>query len=130
MNTGTGIVVGTNEKLSSFSASENARFQVPEELSGVEADRLALEQFAEKQGDTPEQAKKDVAASKPEVLPMPTVEQVRRMEKDQISVEVEKILEDGLAEQWKAMPDALKPLFKQKGEQVSQAIADMIRQAI
>jgi len=100
------------------------------EISSVEADEQALERFAEAKGESPEAAKKDVADAKVEAMPMPTMDEIQKIEKDTVMVEVEKILEDGLADHWKTMPDALKPLFKQKGEAVAKAIAGMIKQSI
>jgi hypothetical protein len=130
MNTGTGNTIEAKDSRIPASAAEIAPPLESPDLSSVEADRQALEQYAESQGETPEQARIDVAAGKEEILPIPTSEAVSRMEKDQVTVEVEKILEEGLAEHWKTMPEALKPMFKQKGEQVAKAISQMIKQSI
>jgi septum formation inhibitor MinC len=48
-------------------------------------------------------------------------------EKDEIVIEVEKILEDGIGQFYTSLPPEARPVFKKRGEEVAQQIADMVR---
>lgn len=47
--------------------------------------------------------------------------------KDEVLVEVEKIMEKGLDDLYKSLPDAAKPIFKKKGEETAASLAQMVR---
>lgn len=49
------------------------------------------------------------------------------MKKDEVMIEVEKILEDGLEGYFDQLPEEAKPRFRQKGEEVAMQIAGMVR---
>lgn len=101
----------------------------PAELSSTRADELALEQISEKEEPLLEAEKEKVGAATVTTVPIPTQAQVVALEKDQATVEVEGILEDGLKDVYGKLPDNLKPVFKQKGEETAQAISRMVKEA-
>lgn len=47
--------------------------------------------------------------------------------KDEVTMEVEKILEDGLGPFYASLPEHARPLFRQKGEQAATEISSMVR---
>ncbi|MDD5726577.1 MAG: hypothetical protein PHC53_04220 [Patescibacteria group bacterium] len=101
----------------------------PAELSSTKADEIAIEQTNEKEAPVLEAEKEKVGAAAVTAVPMPTQAQVVALEKDQATVEVENILEDGLKDIYGKLPDNLKPVFKQKGEETAQAISRMVKEA-
>lgn len=108
---------------------QKAEQVAPAELSSTKADELALEQAMEKEAPVLEAEKEKVGAAAVTTSPLPTQAQVMALEKDQTAVEVEDILEDGLKDIYAKLPDNLKPVFKQKGEETAQAISQMIKKA-
>jgi len=99
------------------------------ELSSTKADEIVLEQIAEKEAPILEAEKEKVGTATVTVSPLPTQAQVVALEKDQATVEVESILEDGLKDIYGKLPDELKPVFKQKGEETARAISEMVKKA-
>ena len=49
------------------------------------------------------------------------------IEKDELVIEVEKILEDGVGAFYDSLPPDAKPIFRARGEAVAREIADMVR---
>ncbi len=101
------------------------------EISGLEADELALEKTIEIEKPILE-AEKEKAGSNATghiASSIPTQDQVTALEKDQVTIEVEQILEKNLSEIYNSLPDDVKPVFKKKGEQTALAITDMVKRA-
>lgn len=100
------------------------------EISSVEADDLALERAVETEQALLEPVidKGSPKTSAPITSAvLPTEIQIKALEKDQITVEVENILEKGLKDVYGNLPDNLKPVFKQKGEETATTISQMIK---
>lgn len=105
-------------------------FKSPE-ISGLEADELALERTTEIEKPILE-AEKEHIGSVPTThttSSVATQDQVQALEKDQVTIEVEQILEKDLAEIYDSLPEDVKPVFKKKGEQTALAITDMVKRA-
>jgi hypothetical protein len=108
--------------------------EIPEQgmdLSSVEADRRAYEQSVEREdailhaeaGTELEAAQATHAGS----AAAQAASISNQPEKDEIIIEVEKILEDGIGPFYASLPDEAKPVFKKRGEQVASQIAEMVR---
>lgn len=99
------------------------------EMSDVEADERAYEQSAEaKEAFLEEPEQGPVTIPQIEIAPRPSVVPVAAVPKrDEVTLRVEKILEDGLGDLYASLPDSAKPLFKKKGEEVASEIATMTR---
>lgn len=99
------------------------------EVSNLKADELAIEQIVESESALLESASEGELTTTAPVTSsvVPTDAQVRALEKDQITVEVENILEKGLKDVYGNLPDRLKPLFKTKGEETAKTISEMIK---
>ncbi|MHB8831114.1 MAG: hypothetical protein ACYC44_03320 [Patescibacteria group bacterium] len=110
-----------------LSPEKNTEQIASAELSSTKADEIALEQASEKEAPVLEAEKEKVGAATVTALPIPTQAQVAALEKDQATVEVENILEDGLKDIYGKLPDNLKPVFKQKGEETARAISQMVK---
>lgn len=119
------LKIGITEKLTKIPAERSVDGA---ELSSTEADRMAFEQLARKEGSS-EAAGEQKGSTSPLASPLPTQAQVQALEKDQVEFEVENILEDGLKELYGKMPDTVRPLFKKKGEETALAISSMIKSA-
>ncbi len=103
-----------------------------EEISSIEADDLAYEQSPEHLDDilhaekkTEFQAAKEAYAEPPSDNGAP-VSHEPVVSKDTITIEVEKILEDGVGRFYASLPDEAKPVFKKKGEEAASEIAQMV----
>lgn len=99
------------------------------EVSSVEADKLALENTIETESAVLEGgADKQAPQTAPVTTAvLPTETQIKALEKDQVTVEVENILEKGLKDVYGNLPDNLKPVFKAKGEETARTISEMIK---
>lgn len=98
------------------------------EASSVEADKQALEQLPEQADTFLEQA----GASAPTTAVVPTDQAAlatvtAAVVKDDIFLEVEKILEAGLGEYVKDLPPDARERFTKKGEEIAGQIATMVR---
>lgn len=100
------------------------------DVSSIEADEVAFEHSAERLDDILH-AENTVAD-----ISVPKIQNANdahsgiadvQPTKDDVAIEVEKILEDGIGSFYASLPDAAKPLFKQKGEEIALEIADMVR---
>lgn len=104
-----------------------------EALSSVEADARAMEQSVE-QADTFLEKAEEVAPTTTVAIPAADASgksvatQAAAPVKDEVFQAVEKILEDGLGEYYKDLPEQAKIRFQTKGEQVAGEIAVMVRQ--
>lgn len=103
-----------------------------EDVSSVEADHEAYEQSAERMDDLLHA--EDAGATSAIPAPSKPPADVTRppavvRQKDEIVVEVEKILEDGIGPFYATMPEDAKTAFRQKGEAVALEVADMVRTA-
>lgn len=101
----------------------------PQEESSVHADEKTLEQieqtqetFLEKAGPTEAQATKVIEGTPVSATPAPSP-----VAKDEELIRVEKILEEGLGPYFVSLPSSEKPKFRQKGEQASKEISQMVR---
>lgn len=95
----------------------------------IEIERRAAEEEAshEKEAEfleTPEEVAPTTRVSLSAVSPVHTAPVVT---KDEATIEVERVLEDGLAEVYMNLPESAKPLFKKKGEEVAANLAQMVR---
>lgn len=100
------------------------------EISSVKADEQAIEKVVETEAAVLEAGvgKGQTSVAAPiTAAAVPSEAQVAALEKDQITVEVENILEKGLKDVYGNLPDNLKPLFKAKGEETANAISQMIK---
>lgn len=97
------------------------------ELTSVEADEAARETLAETKDDILHaESKPELEAAMEQPLPGATGA-VPQAPKDEVTVEVEKVLEDGIGPFYASLPDDAKPLFKKKGEEAAREIAGMVR---
>jgi uncharacterized protein YgbK (DUF1537 family) len=117
--------VGASEKLPKPSTEMPA---AGVELSSLEADEMAFEQIAKKEGLV-EKVGEQAGATAAITSAVPTQAQVQALEKDQITFEVENILETDLKELYVRLPEDVRPIFKKKGEETAQAISKMIKTA-
>jgi hypothetical protein len=100
-----------------------------EEENGLEADRKAFEQtqefqetFLEEDAPTTSiEKKKEIASPKTSAKPATPVA------KDASTIEVEKILEEGLGPLYLSLPESAKPKFREKGELAAREISAMVR---
>jgi len=102
----------------------------PPEDAYVEAERNAFEQ--EKSIEQAEHflEQPDVEAPTSTLVarqPLPTAPTPPPVPRDEALVEVEKIMEKGLADVYSSLPESAKPVFKKKGEETAQALAQMVR---
>jgi hypothetical protein len=97
------------------------------ELSSVEADEQARETLAETQDDVLHAEQKPELEAAEEAVKPSTTTAASTAGKDEVVIEVEKILEDGIGPFYKTLPEEAKPLFKQKGEEASRQISEMVR---
>ncbi len=108
--------------------------RAPEEAeSSVEADAQALEQLSERQDTFLEDAEEasspaPVATTPVTDAPSSAPPQPPTSQKDDVFHAVEKILEDGLGEYYLQLPESAKVRFHQKGEEVTNQIAAMVRE--
>jgi hypothetical protein len=95
----------------------------------LEAERAALEQSAEHKDAFLEKEAEDAPTSQvaSQAGTTPTQEQVQATPIDEVEMEVEKILEDGLGDYVESMPEDARQRFLLKGREVSVQIADMVR---
>ena len=105
-----------------------AVYEDAHEQTAVQADRAAWEQQAEVRDDLlhaesqPElEALKEAPSAQVAAAPSAVAG------KDEVIIEVENILEEGLGEFYTSLPEDARPLFKKKGEEVSLEIAEMVR---
>ncbi len=57
----------------------------------------------------------------------PVTPAVIQAQKDEVVIEVEKILEEGVGPFYASLPPEAKPVFKKRGEEVAKQIAEMVR---
>lgn len=93
------------------------------------AERAALEQSAEHKDEFLEKAMEDAptTAVAPGAAAAPATEAAPAVPSDEVMVEVEKILGDGLGDYVESMPEAARMRFLTKGRDVSTQIAVMVR---
>lgn len=111
---------------------ETASSPTPEatEESSVEADEQAWEQLPEtedavlhaEQASELEAAKEEASVKGSSTLIQPSAAQ-----RDEIIIEVERVLEEDIGAFFAALPEDAKPLFKKKGEEAAREISDMVR---
>ena len=102
------------------------------DISSAEADNLTYEQSSERKDDIlhAEQSS-ELDAMKESYAEPPSDDgshaQAPVVSKDEVVIEVEKILEDGIGAFYASLPDEAKPAFKQKGEEAANEISEMVR---
>lgn len=97
-----------------------------QEVSSVEADKQALEQLAENKDVFLEQvsgreSSAAVSSSSGSVTPQAVAPP------DEVTLEVEKILEADLGEYVQALPEEVRLRFQKKGQEVASEVAKMVR---
>ncbi len=97
------------------------------DLSSVEADQRALEEIPESADTFLEQAETAAPTAVTQPAGQTTPSSVIPLAKDEVFLEVEKILEAGLGEYVKDLPLEAKDRFTKKGEEVAGQIAAMVR---
>ncbi len=99
------------------------------EESGVRADEHAFENLEETRETFLEEATESPVTQLIEGIPTatPTTDVAAPLVKDAETVEVEKIMEEGLGALYATLPEDAKPKFKQKGEEAATEIAGMVR---
>lgn len=102
------------------------------EISGLEADELVFERTAEIEKPILEAEKENIGktAVTDVTSSVPSQDQIQISEKDQVTVEVERILEKNMADIYQSLPDNVKPVFKKKGEQTALAITEMVKRTV
>lgn len=99
------------------------------DVTSVEADERAFENlpeaketFLEREGEAPSAPTQaaPVAKAKPHAAAPPA-------QKDEVTIRVEKIMEEGLGDVYASLPQQAKPIFQKKGEQVAREISVMVR---
>jgi hypothetical protein len=101
-----------------------------EEESGIEADQKAYEQSPEsEEAFLEEDAPTTILEPKVTGTKSAPVAPVSSTPKDFATLEVEKILEEGLGKLYLSLPESAKPKFKQKGELAAREISAMVRGA-
>lgn len=98
-----------------------------QEVSSDQADKEALSQYAKEKPPLAVQPNILAPQETAPVGPMPTEAEVKALEKDQVAIEVEKLLEKDLANTYTALPDKIKPFFKSHGEKIAQTVTGMIK---
>ncbi len=98
------------------------------EESGLEADENAYEATPEsKDVFLEEQTEAASAAKNIPGQPVTNYASSPLITKDEVILEVEKILEQGLGSMYESLPEEAKPKFKQKGELAAREISTMVR---
>jgi hypothetical protein len=101
---------------------------LPKEENLVEADEKAKERLPESKDEFLEKPLEQAPVTKViEGQPTTAAALPPAAPKDEITVEVEKILEDGLGEHFSKLKPEEQKIFKQKGEQTSKELAGMVR---
>ena len=103
---------------------------LPQEESGVQADAETFKNLAESQDVFLEQESPVTPIEQSKVIegvPVTTAAAPTVIPKDEVTIEVEKVLEDGLGDFFKTLPDTAKPKFKQKGEEAATELSGMVR---
>lgn len=102
---------------------------VGHEQTSVEADKEAYEQRPESKEHFLEETQEDAPVSPVVVQPKKIVSArpVAKKAQDPVTLHVEQILEKDLGELYASLPDNAKPIFKQKGEEVSTQISTMVQ---
>lgn len=97
------------------------------EVSPVEADERAHERLPETRDSIL------VEADAPPVVVPPVATQgqaeVQSVRKDEVTIEVQEILQEGLGDTFRSMTPEDRERFRAKGEEVATEIAEMVRQA-
>jgi hypothetical protein len=99
-------------------------------LSSKEADERVRESLAESQDEILHaEAVPELDAARESSARVPAQGQtpVPVSSRDEVTIEVEKILEEGMGPFFQSLPPEARPVFKQKGEEASVRISDMIR---
>lgn len=104
----------------------------PKDISTIEADNLAYEQSPERKDDILHAERESELQAAKESYASPHTEESEPVHppvvsKDNVIIEVEQILEDGLGQYYASLPEQAKPVFKKKGEEVAREISTMVR---
>ncbi len=100
----------------------------PEEESSLAADERAYEVLAAENGEDAFLEKADdVVAASEAALPAGDGSVPAPIQKDDVTVALEKILEDGLGEHVSAMPEEARVRFLYKGQETAVALTNMVR---
>ena len=97
------------------------------EVSAIEADESVRETLAETEDNILHAEQKPELEVAEESVPVACATAAQPVSKDEVTIEVEKVLEEGLGPFYASLPDSAKPLFKQRGEEASREISEMVR---
>ncbi len=102
---------------------------LPKEESGLEADEKAFEQSPESKDVFLEQPTPEEEAPVSKVIEgqAVTARAAPQAPTDEVTEEIEKIMEEGLGEFFTTMPPEAKVKFKKKGEEVARELSEMVR---
>ena len=99
--------------------------------SALEADERAYEQTVESKEHFLEEDQSSLEEIRQAEQATPTASatgaHVQPVVRDEVTLRVEKILEEGMGDLYASLPDDAKPMFKKKGEEAASQIAVMIR---
>ncbi|MFA5129513.1 MAG: hypothetical protein WC477_01180 [Patescibacteria group bacterium] len=116
----------TPELLPNQPPQEGVILKNPEEHP-LEQDEQAIEQSAEHLDDVLHAEEARVSKTSASVIQQASPPPLVTVQKDEIIIEVEKILEDGVGAFYADLPPESQAAFKQRGEAVATEIAEMIR---
>ncbi len=124
-----GGVEPTLEKNPEPVESPSVEAQPGTEQSAIEADHATFEQSAERKDEFLEAALEEAPTSMVPATGTAPAEEVAPVvaASDEVTLEVEKIMEDGLGDYVEAMPEEARQRFLAKGRDVSTQIAVMVR---
>lgn len=97
------------------------------ELTSVEADEQTRETLVETKDNILHAESKPELEAAREAAQSVSKGSAIQTPKDEVTIEVEKVLEDGIGPFYASLPDDAKPLFKKKGEEAAREIATMVR---
>ncbi|MBU0540701.1 hypothetical protein KKF59_02445 [Patescibacteria group bacterium] len=105
-----------------------------QEVSNLEADEMTYEQSPESKEHFLEKPTEEKALEKPAqeaepraVAAKPVKKPAAIIKKDEVLLNIERIMEHDLGGLYAELPDNAKPLFRKKGEEAAQEISGMVR---
>lgn len=119
-----------SEPLQGWDTAVPASERNSKEITSLEADKQTRERLSEQKDAILHAESVSELEAAQKAAPANTTMQHGLSEalgKDEVIIEVEKILEEGMGDFYADLPTDAKPLFRQKGEEAARVIADMVR---
>ncbi|MDL1953198.1 hypothetical protein FBR07_03395 [Candidatus Uhrbacteria bacterium UHB] len=119
-----------SEQLSGREAAVSVSERNSRDITSLEADEQTREHLPEQKDAILHAESVSELEAAQNAVPPHTSTQTGSSEalgKDEVIIEVEKILEEGMGDFYADLPAEAKPLFRQKGEEAASVIADMVR---